>query len=197
MSAAAAAATRGASGGGTGGSPRVDTGARGGVRCEIPGCTTQPRYAENGAVRPRFCGLHKLPGQMNIVSRCCKHPECSKVPHFGNDQERPLYCGQHKLPGMVNVANRRYMYKRMVLHTWRRGDRGRQKRVCACVCVNKYVCSVIAYITDAGVLRNGNFYREQVKKIRFWYMYFLSIFHENVERVTAGDKASTAQIPSI
>ncbi|CAN0545867.1 unnamed protein product, partial [Laminaria digitata] len=56
---------------------------RGGGRCEVAGCATQPRYAASGAVRPRFCGLHKLPGQMNIVSRCCKHPDCSKVPHFG------------------------------------------------------------------------------------------------------------------
>lgn len=83
------------------------TGTRGGGRCEVSGCTTQPRYAASGATRPRFCGLHKLPGHVNVVSRCCKHPGCSKVPHFGNDRERPLYCGQHKLSGMVNVANRR------------------------------------------------------------------------------------------
>lgn len=84
-----------------------NTGARGGGRCEVPGCSTQPRYAPNGETRPRFCGVHKLPGQMNVVSRCCKHPDCSKVPHFGNDRQRPLYCGEHKLNGMVNVANRR------------------------------------------------------------------------------------------
>lgn len=91
----------GRSGGGTG------TGARGGGRCEFPDCTTQPRYATQGSSRPQFCGLHKLPGQVNVVSRCCKHPGCNKVPHFGNNQERPLYCGEHKLEGMVNVANRR------------------------------------------------------------------------------------------
>lgn len=83
------------------------TGVRDGSRCEVPGCATQPRYAPNGASLPRFCGLHKRPGHMNVVSRCCKHPSCSKVPHFANDRERPLYCGEHKLQGMVNVANRR------------------------------------------------------------------------------------------
>lgn len=91
----------GRSGGATG------PGARGGGRCEFPDCTTQPRYATPGSTRPQFCGLHKLPGQVNVVSRCCKHPGCNKVPHFGNNQERPLYCGEHKLEGMVNVANRR------------------------------------------------------------------------------------------
>lgn len=97
----------GGGGSASGDSSGTGTGARGGGKCAFPGCTTQPRYAANGATRPRFCGLHKLPGQINIVSRCCKHVGCSKVPHFGNDQERPLYCGEHKLAGMVNVANRR------------------------------------------------------------------------------------------
>lgn len=37
--------------------------------------------------------------------RHCRHPECGKRAHFGNERKKPLYCSTHKDHGMIDVVH--------------------------------------------------------------------------------------------
>ena len=52
----------------------------------------QPNFHHAGNARGLFCSTHKEPGMVNVVSKPCQHPGCTKQPSFnmpGCTQARP------------------------------------------------------------------------------------------------------------
>jgi len=42
----------------------------------------QPNFHTAGNARGLFCSTHKEPGMVNVVSKPCQHPGCTKQPSF-------------------------------------------------------------------------------------------------------------------
>lgn len=76
--------------------------------CEQPGCRRAPCYAWNGAKKATLCASHRLPGQVNVVSKRCHRDGCRLGPSYAEpDEKKPRYCAGHRLPGHVNVVSPR------------------------------------------------------------------------------------------
>ena len=71
-------------------------------------CGKQALYDYSGQ-RPKYCGKHKEPEMINVVSKKCEYPGCGSLnPSFNYpDQTKGKYCGKHKEPEMINVLEKR------------------------------------------------------------------------------------------
>ena len=61
------------------------------------------RDVSGGRRRPRFCGRHRGPGDVDLMNRRCRAAGCGKHPSFGEaGSGRAEYCARHKAPEHVN-----------------------------------------------------------------------------------------------
>lgn len=74
-------------------------------RCEK--CDKKAYYNTPGSRSPRFCGIHREPDFINVVSTKCISDGCVKQPCFGFEGKSPKFCAAHKEDGMVNIRERR------------------------------------------------------------------------------------------
>ena len=73
-------------------------------RCEK--CDKKAYYNTPGSRSPRFCGIHREPDLVNVVSTKCISAGCMKQPCFNFEGEIPKFCADHKEDGMVNLRER-------------------------------------------------------------------------------------------
>ena len=79
-------------------------------QCQEDACTKKPTFGKTGG-RPLYCQKHRLDGMIDVVTRLCEAPDCSRT---DTNLRKPIYalpgeprgrfCTAHKLAGMVNVA---------------------------------------------------------------------------------------------
>lgn len=74
-------------------------------RCEVEGCTSQPKLRVSGATGPPTrCVKHRTPLTENISRMSCGIEGCAKRRFYGVPGERPLTCARHGKPlGYVNL----------------------------------------------------------------------------------------------
>lgn len=73
-------------------------------RCEK--CDKKAYYNTPGSRSPRFCGIHREPGLVNVVCTKCKEDGCMKQPCFNFPGKNAWFCAEHKDEGMVNLRER-------------------------------------------------------------------------------------------
>ena len=73
-------------------------------RCEK--CDKKAYYNTPGLRSPRFCGVHREPGLVNVVCTKCKEDGCMKQPCFNFPGKIAWFCVDHKDEGMVNLRER-------------------------------------------------------------------------------------------
>ena len=75
--------------------------------CFKNGCKIRPIYNIEGEKKAIYCGEHKEPEMVNVVSKTCIVDGCKKIPYFNIEGEKKaIYCGDHKLDRMVNVISK-------------------------------------------------------------------------------------------
>ena len=74
--------------------------------CTFVGCGKRRNFGNEGGKR-QFCGIHKLPGMVNLKQKMCRHDGCITAASFGKEGGKPQFCGKHKLSGMVNIVCQR------------------------------------------------------------------------------------------
>eukprot|EP00903_Cladosiphon_okamuranus_P015947 g14730.t1 len=75
--------------------------------CQYSNCRRSPSFSKAGQ-RALYCGQHKLDGMINVVSRKCVSPGCTKGPSYGPAEgKKPLFCSRHRLPDHINVVSPR------------------------------------------------------------------------------------------
>ncbi len=72
------------------------------TQCAITAC-----YGIEGEL-PSRCAKHALPDMVNVVSKRCEHPGCSKQPTFNVEGEKNArFCKEHALPTMVDISHKK------------------------------------------------------------------------------------------
>jgi len=75
--------------------------------CSTTGCQKRPSFNQKGCLSAARCGTHRIPGDVDVVSRRCNFLGCDSQPTFGEDgSKKALWCKIHKQPGNVDVANK-------------------------------------------------------------------------------------------
>ena len=73
-------------------------------RCEK--CDKKAYYNTPDSRSPRFCGIHREPGLVNVVCTKCTIDGCMKQPCFNFEGKISKFCADHKEKGMVNLRER-------------------------------------------------------------------------------------------
>lgn len=66
-------------------------------QCAQPSCNKVPFFAAEGGPAMR-CSEHKLEGMVNVATRKCRSPDCTRkaVYNFAGEK-RKIMCGTHKV----------------------------------------------------------------------------------------------------
>lgn len=83
-------------------------------QCAYDNCTRIANYNYVGLYR-FYCGKHKLPDMINVVSARCVYGSCIKSRIYNYPGLTAKYCGLHRVSGMVNCS--RPLCKRVGCHT--------------------------------------------------------------------------------
>jgi len=75
--------------------------------CGYAGCNKRSSFNFANERRPKFCGQHKLPEMVCLISKC-SHPGCGKAGgfNFQGMGSKGSFCMEHKLEGMNSHAGR-------------------------------------------------------------------------------------------
>lgn len=73
-------------------------------KCNAPDCKKGCNFGYAGG-KPEFCKLHRLPGQMDVVSPRCE--TCGVHATFGLPGQKPVSCAQHRPRGTVYRPSKR------------------------------------------------------------------------------------------
>ena len=83
--------------------------------CIQKGCKTRPSFNLEGE-KAKYCGLHKLEGMVDVISKRCIHEGCRHGPSFNIEGQQAKYCSLHKLEGMVDVKGVRCIHEGCKTH---------------------------------------------------------------------------------
>lgn len=73
--------------------------------CEHESCTKTPSFSEIGT-KPKRCGVHRVPGDVNVRHKLCINEGCVDRARFGNHGSPATHCGKHRVDGSRNVTMR-------------------------------------------------------------------------------------------
>ena len=62
-------------------------------RCQQPGCSKRPCFGLPGQ-RPCFCGTHRSPEMVDVISHKCAYPGCSHPTGHEGNRTRSKFCGE-------------------------------------------------------------------------------------------------------
>ena len=73
--------------------------------CEHESCTRTPSFSAVGT-KPKRCGDHRAPGDINVRHKMCLIEGCLERARFGPHGSTAIHCGKHRVEGSQNVTIR-------------------------------------------------------------------------------------------
>ena len=76
--------------------------------CEVEDCNTKAFFNFPGTKPGKYCGKHRLEGQINIYNKTCAFDDCLKRPLYNIEGEKNgLFCKTHKEEDMIDVKSKK------------------------------------------------------------------------------------------
>lgn len=96
--------------------------------CEHESCTKTPSFSTIGT-KPKRCGIHRIPGDVNVRHKLCMIEGCLDRARFGTHGSPATHCTNHRLDGSLNVTMRTCVFPGCTISpSYNSSDKSRAER---------------------------------------------------------------------